>query len=77
SGNDVFIFSPGQGNDVITDFQKGQDAIGLAGGLTFDQLNISSGSNVTTISFASTGQVLATVNGVAANTLGAEDFRVI
>ncbi|WP_272029647.1 hypothetical protein [Kamptonema animale] len=51
--------------------------IGLAGGLTFEQLNISSGSSVTTISFASTGQVLATVNGVGANTLGAEDFRVI
>ena len=33
-GNDQFIFAAGSGNDIITDFQVGEDSLVLEGGLT-------------------------------------------
>ncbi|MEG4354960.1 putative Ig domain-containing protein [Microcoleus sp. Aus8_D1] len=78
-GNDVFLLAPFEGIDTILDFEKGQDLIGLSGGLTFSQLSFTSANNATLISVTSSGQVLASLKGVAPNLLGIDDFtqRVI
>jgi Ca2+-binding RTX toxin-like protein len=74
SGNDVFVLGAGLGVDTFSDFGNGQNTIQLINGLTFGQLSISPGTNGTLIRLASSGEVLASVTGVAANLIGSEDF---
>jgi Tol biopolymer transport system component len=71
---DVFVLGAGLGVDTISDFTNSQDIIQLINGLTFGQLSISSETNGTLIRVASSGEVLASVTGVAPNLLGSEDF---
>jgi hypothetical protein len=59
--------------ETIADFTKNVDVIGLADGLTFDQLSFS-GSNIL---IASTNSVLATLTGVNTNTLTSADFVIL
>jgi len=73
-GNDVFVLGAGLGFDTFTDFTNSQDTIQLINGLTFGQLSISPGTNGTLITVASSGEVLASVTGVAPNLIGSEDF---
>jgi Tol biopolymer transport system component len=73
-GNDVFVLGAGLGVDTISDFGNGQDTIQLINGLTFGLLSISPGTNGTLITLASSGEVLASVTGVAPNLIGSEDF---
>jgi pimeloyl-ACP methyl ester carboxylesterase len=74
SGKDVFVLASG-GNETITDFRQGEDVIGLSGGLTFDQLNITQGNNgAVIITKNAPNIILGTVNGVQSNTLVASDF---
>lgn len=40
SGADVFVLAANTGTDTIVDFEVGIDLLGLAGGLTFDQLTL-------------------------------------
>ncbi len=70
NGNDIFAFAAGEGTDTITDFNKGNDKIGLYGGLSFGQLSFS-GSN---IRVTSTSEILATLTGINTTTLSAADF---
>ena len=74
AGNDVFVLGAGLGIDTISDFVNGQDTIQLINGLTFGQLSISPGTNGTLIRLASSGEVLASLTGVAPNLIGSEDF---
>ncbi|MEG4816101.1 calcium-binding protein [Microcoleus sp. K5-D4] len=74
AGNDVFVLGAGLGVDTISDFANSQDTIQLINGLTFGQLSISPGTNGTLIRVASSGEVLATLTGVAPNFIGSEDF---
>lgn len=74
AGSDRFVFRSGDGGDFILDFQDGIDAIGLAGGLSFGDLSITQGNNVTLIAVTGTGELLATLNGVQATAIGQEDF---
>jgi len=74
AGNDVFVLGAGLGVDTISDFTYFQDTIQLINGLTFGQLSISPGTNGTLIRVASSGEVLASLTGVAPNLLGSEDF---
>jgi Tol biopolymer transport system component len=74
AGNDVFVLGAGLGVDTISDFGNSQDTIQLINGLTFGQLSISPGTNGTLIRLASSGEVLASLTGVAPNLLGSEDF---
>jgi Ca2+-binding RTX toxin-like protein len=74
AGNDVFVLRAGLGVDTISDFGNGQDTIQLINGLTFGQLSISPGTNGTLIRAASSGEVLASLTGVAPNLIGPEDF---
>jgi len=74
AGNDVFVLGAGLGVDTISDFGNGQDTIQLINGLTFGQLSISPETNGTLITLASSGEVLASLTGVAPNLIGSEDF---
>jgi Tol biopolymer transport system component len=74
AGNDVFVLGAGLGVDTISDFTNSQDTIQLINGLTFGQLSISPGTNGTLIRLAGSGEVLASLTGVAPNLIGSEDF---
>jgi Tol biopolymer transport system component len=74
AGNDVFVLGAGLGVDTISDFTNSQDIIQLINGLTFGQLSISPGTNGTLIRLATSGEVLASLTGVAPNLIGSEDF---
>ena len=74
AGNDVFVLGAGLGIDTISDFTNSQDTFQLINGLTFGQLSISPGTDGTLIRVASSGEVLASLTGVAPNLIGSEDF---
>ena len=74
AGNDLFVLGAALGVDTISDFTNSQDTIQLINGLAFGQLSISPGTNGTLITLASSGEVLASVTGVAPNLIGSEDF---
>jgi len=73
-GNDLFVLGAGLGVDTISDFANSQDTVQLINGLTFGQLSISLGTNGTLIRVAGSGEVLASLTGVAPNLIGPEDF---
>jgi len=79
SGSDLFVLNPswGSGSDIITDFRKGEDLIGLTSNLSFAQLTISSMNNQTSIMVSDTGQLLAKLNGVRPGILTASDFTQV
>jgi len=74
AGKDVFVLGAGLGVDTISDFTNSQDTIQLINGLTFGQLSISPETNGTLIRQAGSGEVLASLTGVAPNLIGSEDF---
>ena len=74
NGADAFALSPLSGRDTIVDFQDGQDLFSTEFDLTFEQLEIFSEEGKTTIAIAETGEVLATVEGVAVEAISEEDF---
>ena len=74
AGRDVFVLGTGAGTDTISEFQKGEDLIGLTTGLTFSQLRINPTQNAIAIQLASTGEVLATIPGIQTIALTATDF---
>ncbi len=62
-GSDTFVLALGEGRDNIMDFEVGRDLIGLADGLTFGSLSISTKGGSTVIS--AEGEKLATLKGVS------------
>jgi Ca2+-binding RTX toxin-like protein len=74
AGNDVFVLGARLGVETISDFTNSQDTIQLINGLTFGQLSISPETNGTLIRVAGSGEVLASLTGVAPNLIGSEDF---
>ncbi|PSB19819.1 hypothetical protein C7B76_06740 [filamentous cyanobacterium CCP2] len=81
TGNDVFVLASGEGNNFITDFQSGSDRLGLANNLAFSQLTITDGAGAdagnTLIQLTSTSELLATLQGVSANTVGSSAFITV
>ncbi|ODG98676.1 hypothetical protein A4S05_07840 [Nostoc sp. KVJ20] len=73
NGSDKFILSFGEGTDIITDFRKSTDLIGLSGGLTFDKLSFY-GDNILV---TSTHETLATLTGINTTTLTVSDFVIV
>ncbi len=71
-GNDTFVLARGEGRDIIKDFQVGRDLIGLADGLTFDDLSIYRKGSSTVIS--ADREKLATLKGVSG--LSEESFVI-
>ena len=81
SGWDVFVLTGGEGVTDIAQFEVGKDQLALTGGLSYGQLSITQGSNgqefFTQVSVATTGDVLATLDWVQANTLTNASFTVV
>ncbi|MEG4048095.1 hypothetical protein QUA25_25775, partial [Microcoleus sp. Pol17C6] len=77
SGNDIFALKAGQGLDLIADFTVGQDLIGLSGGLSFGQLEITQNTQGTLIKNLLTGEQLGVMIGVSANAITSANFMLI
>ncbi|MEG4059311.1 calcium-binding protein, partial [Microcoleus sp. Pol7_B2] len=77
SGNDVFFLNQSLGSDIINDFRKGEDLIGLNSGLSFNQLSITSSNNQTLITVTDTNQLLAKLNNITPGILTATDFTQV
>ncbi|MEG4047706.1 DUF4394 domain-containing protein [Microcoleus sp. Pol17_C1] len=60
--------------DAIADFVPGTDLIGLAGGLSFSDLNIQEAGNDTVIQDRVTGEFLATLRGVRQSSINQASF---
>jgi len=80
SGLDTFILTPSFGVDTIYRFNTGVDMFGLTN-LTFEDLKISqgTGSNVnnTLISLKDTDELLASLDGISANSITSANFTLM
>lgn len=80
ASRDTFVLGAGAGGDVIADFARGEDLIGLSGGLTYDQITftqeITNNVTIASIVIAATGEVLATVTGIPSAALTRESFTI-
>ncbi|AFY82886.1 DUF4347 domain-containing protein [Oscillatoria acuminata] len=74
-GEDIFAFREGDGVNLVLDFEVGIDRIGLAEGLTFEQLSITQGTGVTNISVG--GELLVALNNVDAAMIAQGDIVLI
>ncbi|MEG4837647.1 calcium-binding protein, partial [Microcoleus sp. B9-D4] len=77
SGNDIFALKAGEGFDIIADFTLGQDLIGLSGGLSFSQLEITQNTQGTIIKNLLTGEQLGVMVGVSANAITSANFMLV
>ncbi|MEG3969333.1 Ig-like domain-containing protein, partial [Microcoleus sp. T2B6] len=77
SGNDIFALTTGQGFDIIADFTIGQDLIGLSGGLSFGQLEITQNTQGTIIKNLLTGEQLGVMVGVSADAITSANFMLV
>lgn len=76
-GADKFVLRPGEGKDTIFGYQDGIDSFLLANGLEFEKLTITQGFGQTEIKLTDTNEVLASLIGVQANVIGAENFATL
>ncbi|MEO6860994.1 MAG: hypothetical protein ABI180_05575, partial [Microcoleus sp.] len=77
-GTNKFVIATNSGSDFITDFEFGQDVLVLANGLVSAQLTITEDRGKTLIRFTQTGELLATINGVAGGrSLSAINFGLL
>ncbi|MEL7009832.1 MAG: calcium-binding protein [Cyanobacteria bacterium J06588_4] len=67
-GNDTFVLTPGSGTDIIVDFGRGNDLLGLSSGLNFSDLSFS-GNDVVLGT-----ETLATLNGFSTANLTEANF---
>ncbi|MEM9976437.1 MAG: CAP domain-containing protein [Cyanobacteria bacterium P01_D01_bin.2] len=67
SGADIFILAAGEGMDVIMDFEVGADLIGLADGLSFEDLSLGQSSSGASIAMGD--EILAEVKNVSVGDL--------
>ena len=72
-GADQFVLRPGEGEDLIFDYQDSIDSFFLEG-LTFEELTITQGTGQTRLSLTTTNEILASLIGVDASLVGLEDF---
>ncbi|MDY6803613.1 MAG: transporter substrate-binding domain-containing protein [Cyanobacteriota bacterium] len=71
-GSDRFVLAPGNGIDIILDFEDGSDFLQLSGDIAFDGLTLIAESGGTAIE--SNSERLAFISGVESSLLTAEDF---
>ncbi|MCT7982461.1 DUF4347 domain-containing protein [Laspinema sp. A4] len=74
-GADIFVFREGDGVNLVVDFEVGIDRIGLAEGLTFEQLSITQGTGVTHIRVGS--ELLVSLNNVESSIITPADMVII
>ncbi|WP_413162519.1 cadherin domain-containing protein [Capilliphycus salinus ALCB114379] len=75
-GSDRFYISSSFDDNFITDFADSVDKIALTGGLTFDQLEITSDNGSTLIKLADSQAELATLLGIDSNLITSDDFLI-
>ena len=77
-GHDTFVFGSGEGADIISDFEPGEDAIALTTDSSYNSLDIeyNAQGNYTNIS-EETGELITTLIGVEADQLTESDFTTI
>ena len=71
AGADQFIFAPGQGVKLVTDFQNGLDKIKLSGVANFGQLSVTEGQGDAIIRFKKT---IIRLDGVDSDRIDRSDF---
>jgi Ca2+-binding RTX toxin-like protein len=76
-GNDTFVLRPGNGSDTIYDYLDGFDRLGLAGGLTFNDLEITNNNGHTKIAIDASGEILANLYTIDVNLVKISDFDTI
>ena len=74
-GQDRFVIRKGAGVDFIVDFTTGEDLIGLAEGLTWDDITLIPGDNGALIYAGN--ELLAILNGVEVSAINQQDFFVV
>ncbi|MEG5033107.1 hypothetical protein [Microcoleus sp. AT3-D2] len=74
-GNDTFAIASNLELDIISDFVKGEDVLGLSRGLSFNQLEISQSNNKNLMKV--NGIAIASLIGVNASLIGVNDFRTV
>ncbi|KOR37948.1 hypothetical protein AM228_03925 [Planktothricoides sp. SR001] len=74
-GLDTFVFRAEDGSNTILDFELGQDKIGLASGLTLDQLTIDGDQSNTFIRISD--RLLVTAIGVSVSEITENSFTLI
>jgi hypothetical protein len=80
AGADFFNVIPDTGEDVILNFEDGQDKLVLTptprfgSELTFEQLSITGNDSSTTIAIAETEETLVTLQNIAPSAIDADDF---
>ncbi|NES24055.1 MAG: calcium-binding protein, partial [Symploca sp. SIO3E6] len=81
SGSDIFVLTAQSGFDTINDFEITQDFLSLSGELTFNDLLITQGTvaeiNDTLITIQDSGELLAVISGVQADSITSTHFTVI
>ncbi len=77
NGNDKFVFTVGEGTDIIEDYSDGQDSFLLTGGLTFGALDINDSAGGDTIIRVVGGDVLAILEGVNSTVIDVSDFTTV
>ncbi len=73
-GRDTFVYAPGDGTDMVTDFNPGEDFIALAAPLSFEGVSVEASGADSLLRVIGTGEVLAVLMGVSANTLSPANF---
>ena len=74
-GADTFVLAAGEGTDTIADFEVGIDVIGLAEGLSFEQLTLETQGQNTLINFGD--ETLAIIEKVDVASLNSSDFSLV
>lgn len=75
-GSDRFVLRAGRGSDIVEDFEVGRDRLQLQGGLSFESLELLADGNDTQVRLAATGEVLATLRGIAPGAIGAAQVEL-
>ncbi|MBE9127252.1 MULTISPECIES: calcium-binding protein [unclassified Coleofasciculus] len=71
-GRDTFVLTPGEGRDLIRDFQIGEDKLGLSDGLSLGQLSITQRGSQAWIVDTTQNELLARLEGVDVSLLMAQ-----
>ncbi|MCT7958707.1 calcium-binding protein, partial [Laspinema sp. D3] len=75
TGEDILVLREGDGVNLVIDFELGIDRIGLAAGLTREQLSITQGTGVTNISVG--GELLVVLSNLDASMITPADIVMI
>ncbi len=76
-GSDIYALAPGEGTDIILDFEAGKDFIGLSDGLYLGQLYVTQAGQNTVIGATGSSEVLAVVINTNASQFNEQTFLTV